>query len=173
VTRTLIEIVVPRVLGSLLVAVTASGSLIACATAEDVQRESSADGDQSPQLTVPLARAPYMGVSCDGRPNWIGCDRVGLYVYLTHDVARLTASIEGRGVPMRRARGGEDARHNWEGFLKPAGLIDGPLKVRPDRGRYHWFGRRPVYGRVRLTAFDDEDRSATTRLRLRLAAGYG
>jgi hypothetical protein len=74
---------------------------------------------------------------------------------------------------MRPAGGGEDARDDWEGFLKPAGLIDGPLKVRPDRGRYHWFGRRPVYGRVRLTAFDDEGKSATRRLRLRLAAGYG
>jgi hypothetical protein len=166
-----VEMVVPRALGSLLVAVTASGSLIACG------------GDESPELTVPLARAPevavplagapYMGVSCDGRPNWIRCDRVGLYVYLTRDVARLTASIEGRRVHMRRARGGEDARHNWEGFLSPAGLIDGPLRVRPDRSRYYWFGRRPVYGRVRLTAFDDDGRAATTRLRLRLAAGYG
>jgi hypothetical protein len=114
-----------------------------------------------------------MGVSCDGRSNWIGCDRVGLYVYLTEDVARLTASIEGRRVSMRPARGGEDARHDWEGLLKPAGLIDGPLRVRPDRGRYHWFGRRPVYGRVRLNVVDDDGRSATTRLRLRLAAGYG
>jgi hypothetical protein len=165
--------VAPRALGSILVAVAASASPIACGGAEDAQRGRSAIGDQSPELTVPLARAPYVGVSCDGRPNWIGCDRVGLYVYLTHDVARLTASIEGTGVPMRRARGGVDARHNWEGFLKPAGLIDGPLRIRPDRGRYHWYGRRPVYGRVRLTAFDDEGRSVTTRLRLRLAAGYG
>jgi hypothetical protein len=168
-----IEMVVPRAVGSIVLVVTASVSLIACGSAEDAQRGISAVGDQSPELTVPLARAPYMGVSCDGRPSWIGCDRVGLYVYLTHDVARLTASIEGRGVRMRPAGGGEDARHDWEGFLKPAGLIDGPLKVRPDRGRYHWFGRRPVYGRVRLTAFDDEGKSATRRLRLRLAAGYG
>jgi hypothetical protein len=163
----------PRALGSLLVAVIALGSLIACGSADDAQPGRSAVGVQSPELTVPLARAPYMGVSCEGRPNWIGCDRVGLYVYLTDDVARLTASIEGRSVSMRRAGGGEDARHNWEGFLKPAGLIDGPLRVRPDRGRYYWFGGRPVYGRVRLNAFDDDGRSATTRLRLRLAAGYG
>jgi hypothetical protein len=165
--------VAPRALGSILVAVAASASPIACGGAEDAQRGRSAIGDQSPELTVPLARAPYVGVSCDGRPNWIGCDRVGLYVYLTHAIARLTASIEGRAVRMRPADGGEDARHDWEGFLKRAGLIDGPLKVRPDRGRYHWFGRRPVYGQVRLTAFDDEGKSATRTLRLRLAAGYG
>src|SRR5687768_8551495 len=96
--------VVPRALASLLAAVTASAT-IACGSAEDAQRGRGADGVQARELTVPLARAPYMGVSCDGRPNWIGCDRVGLYVYLTRDVARLTASIEGRGVPMRRARG--------------------------------------------------------------------
>jgi len=163
--------VVPRALGSLLVAVTASGSLIACG--RDESPELTVPLARGPELTVPLARAPYMGVSCDGRPNWIGCDRVGLYVYLTRDVARLTAAIEGRDVPIQRALGGEDARHNWEGFLKPAGLIDGPLKVRPDRGRYYWFGTRPVFGRLRLTAFNDEGNSATRRLRLRLAAGYG
>lgn len=130
-------------------------------------------GDEAPDLTVPLARAPYMGVSCDGRPNWIGCDRVGLFVYLSRDVARLTASIEGRRVPMRRVRGGPGSGHDWEGFLRPAGLIDGPLKVEPDRGRYYWFGRSPVSGRVRLTVFDTEGESATRTLRLPLAAGYG
>jgi hypothetical protein len=68
-----------------------------------------------------------MGVSCDGRPNWIGCDRVGLYVYLDGPVARLTASIGGREVPMHSARGGPDSRYNWEGFLQPQGS---PFSVR-------------------------------------------
>ena len=135
--------------------------------------ESSKLRGESSKLTVPLARAPYMGVSCDGRPNWIGCDRVGLYVYLDRQVARLTASIEGREVPMHSARGGPDSRYNWEGFLRPAGLIDGPLKVKPDRGRYYWFGKTPVSGRVRLTVFDGDRESATRTLRLPLAAGYG
>jgi hypothetical protein len=149
-----------RSLGGMLV-VTASTWLAACS------------GDESSKLTVPLARAPYMGVSCDGRPNWIGCDRVGLYVYLDRRVARLKASIEGREVPMRSAQGGPDARYNWEGFLLPAGLIDGPLKVKPDRGRYYWFGKTPVSGRVRLTVFNRDGESATRTLRLPLAAGYG
>jgi hypothetical protein len=131
-------------------------------------------GDDEPaELTVPLARTPYMGVTCPNRPNWIGCDRVGLFVYLDRDVARLTASIEGRRVLMRRVRDAPDAAHDWEGFLQPAGLIDGSLEVRPDRGRYYWFGRTPVYGRVRLTAFDDAGDAATRTLRLQLAPGYG
>lgn len=150
-----------RALGWMLVAVTPSAWLGGC------------DGDESPDLTVPLTRAPYMGVSCDGRPNWIGCDRVGLFVYLDREVARLAASIEGRPVPMRRVHGGAGSGHDWEGFLRPAGLIDGPLKVRPDRRRYYWFGGTPVYGRVRLTVFDEEGESATRTIRLRLAAGYG
>jgi hypothetical protein len=145
----------------MLIVVTILAWLVAC------------DGDEPADLTVPLARAPYMGVACAGRPNWIGCDRVGLFVYLKRDVARLTASIEGRSVSMRRVRGGEASRHDWEGFLRPAGLIDGPLKVRPDRGRYYWFGRTPVSGRVRLTVFDGNGESTTRTLDLRLAAGYG
>ncbi|HEY1274352.1 MAG TPA: hypothetical protein VGF25_05560 [Thermoleophilaceae bacterium] len=129
-------------------------------------------GNGPSKLTVPLARAPYMGVSCDGRPNWIGCDRVGLYVYLARRVDRLRASIEGREVPMHPAGGGPDARYNWQGFLQPAGLIEGPPKVKPERGRY-WFGKTPVSGRVRLTVYDAEGDSATRTLRLPLAAGYG
>jgi hypothetical protein len=86
-------------------------------------------------------------------------------VWLRRHVTDLKASIAGRTVPMRRAQGGPDARDNWEGFLRPAGLIDGPLTVKPDRGRLYWFGRTPVSGR--------NGRSATRTLRLRLAAGYG
>jgi hypothetical protein len=145
----------------MLVAVTASTWLPAC------------DRQESQDLTVPLARTPYMGVTCDGRPNWIGCDRVGLFVYLERKVARLTASIEGRRVPMRRVHGGAGSGHDWEGFLRPAGLIKGPLEVRPDRGRYYWFGKTSVSGRVRLTVFDGDGESATRTLRLKLAAGYG
>ena len=130
-------------------------------------------GDESPKPSLPLARTPYMGVTCDGRPNWIGCDRVGLYVWLRRHVPDLKASIAGRTVPMRRAQGGPDARNNWEGFLRPAGLIDGPLKVKPDRGRLYWFGRTPVSAPVRITVFDGNGRSATRTLRIRLAAGYG
>jgi hypothetical protein len=52
-------------------------------------------------------------------------------------------------------------------------LIDGPLKVKPDRGRYHWFGKTPVSGRVRLTVFNGDGESGTKTLRLSLAAGYG
>ena len=145
----------------LLLATTAAACLAGCG------------GDEPAKPTVPLARAPYMGVTCDGRPNWIGCDRVGLYVWLRRHVPNLKASIAGRTVPMRRAQGGPDAPNNWEGFLRPAGLINGPLKVKPDRGRLYWLGRTPVSGRVRITVFDRDGRSATRTLRIPLAAGYG
>jgi hypothetical protein len=145
----------------LLLATTAAACLAGCG------------GDEPAKPSVPLARTPYMGVSCDGRSNWIGCDRVGLYVWLRRHVPALEASIAGRAVPMRRAQSGPDARNNWEGFLRPAGMIDGPLKVTPDRGRLYWFGRTPVSARVRITVFDRNGRSARRTLRLGLAAGYG
>lgn len=103
-------------------------------------------GDEPPKQTLELARAPYLGVSCPGRPNWIGCDRVGLFIWLKRDVTGLTASIDGRRLPMRMVRGGQPSQQTWEGFLRPAGLINGPLKVRPDRGRNYWLGERPVFG---------------------------
>jgi hypothetical protein len=151
----------PRaLLGALAVLATAT-SLAACG------------GDEAAGPRIQLARSPYMGVTCAGRPNWIGCDRVGLFVWLKRDVARLHASIEGRRVSMRRVHSGEPSEQSWEGFLQPAGLIDGPLKVHPDRGRYYWLGKTPMSGRVKLTVYDDEGDSATRTLRISLAAGYG
>jgi hypothetical protein len=61
----------------------------------------------------------------------------------------------------------------YEGYLVPAGLIDGPLRVRPDRGRYHWTGRHPVSTKVRLVARYRSGKSARTTLRVGLAAGWG
>jgi hypothetical protein len=123
----------------------------------------------------------YMGVACP-QPSSIRCDRVGLAVWLTKRAARLEASIAGRPVGMRW-RATVDAvdygatKHRrleyYEGYLSPAGLIDGPLRVRPDRGRYHWIGGHRPTGRVRLVARYRNGSSARARLHVGLAAGWG
>jgi hypothetical protein len=62
----------------------------------------------------------------------------------------------------------------FEGRLQPAGLIDGSLKVRPDRGRYRWLGssRRPI-AVIRLVALYRGGKVARTTVRVPLQAGYG
>jgi hypothetical protein len=112
-----------------------------------------------------LARQPQIGVSCP-RANSIRCDRVGLAIWLKHDPAHLSASIEGRPLKMRLLPNPQES--HWEGFLQPAGLIDGALKVRPDRGRYYWTGKHPVYARVKISS---GGRART--LRVPVFAGWG
>ena len=108
----------------------------------------------------------YMGVSCP-KANSIRCDRVGLAVWLRRRPARLSATIAGRPLRLRRHS------DHYEGFLVPAGLIDGPLRVRPDGGRYRWTGAKPVTARVRLTARFPDGRTLRRTLNVGLAAGWG
>jgi hypothetical protein len=61
----------------------------------------------------------------------------------------------------------------YEGFLQPAGLLDGPLRVRPEGGPYRWFGRHPVTAQVRLTAHYADGETARLTMRVPLAAGRG
>jgi hypothetical protein len=116
-----------------------------------------------PRLDV---RRVYMGVSCP-EANSIRCDRVGLAVWLRGRVEQLEASIAGRPLALHR-RG-----DHFEGFLRPAGLIDGPLRVHPDGGRYRWTGRVPVSGRVRLIARYRGGKAKRRTLSVPLAAGWG
>jgi|tagenome__1003787_1003787.scaffolds.fasta_scaffold20344131_2 hypothetical protein len=147
----------------------------------------------SPATSAPahlaLQRAPYIGVSCR-TPNSIACDRVGLAIWLRRPVARLTATINSRtvamGLPCGSARYRETCssycRHvardqpcgtYFEGFLRPAGLLDGPLRVKPDRGRYYWIGKHDTVGTVRLLATYRDGETATVTKRVRVSAGWG
>jgi hypothetical protein len=123
----------------------------------------------------------YMGVSC-GKPNWIGCDRVGLAIWLPRRARRLEASIAGRPVVMRRQSTVDAADYGakqhrplayYVGFLQPAGLMDGPLRVRPDGGRRHWTGLHPLDAEVRLVAHYRGGKARRRTLSVPLAAGWG
>lgn len=122
-----------------------------------------------------------MGVSCR-LPNSIRCDGVGLAVWLPRRATRLEASIAGKPVTMRARGAAGDARFGrkrfrsvayYEGFLQPAGLLDGPLRVRPDKGRHRWLGRHPVSATVHLTAHYGSGQPARRTIRVDLAAGWG
>jgi hypothetical protein len=133
-------------------------------------------GSTAPQ-GLSLRRPPYLGVACPGA-NSIACDRVGLAVWLVKPASRVTASVAGLPVPMRIPPGFRPTPYlgprggYWEGFLQPAGLRDGALRVRPDAGRLTWYGRPPLSASVRITAHY-RDGSATTIVRAQLRPGWG
>jgi hypothetical protein len=116
-----------------------------------------------------LSRAPYVGVSCR-RANSIACDRVGVAVWLKRPAVGVTATIAGQTLQLRPPRSREGW---WEGFLQRAGLLDGALRVTPDRGRFYWRGTHPrdVHVAVAITrASGGTDRTSVT---ISLSAGWG
>ncbi len=119
-----------------------------------------------------LRRDPQLGVACS-KANSIACDRVGVGVWLKQPAKRVTATINGRALLLHAGGLGGRGPRYWEGYLKPAGLIRGPLKVTPDRGRYYWQGTHPKDARVLIAirrADGSTDRSSVT---VALAAGWG
>jgi hypothetical protein len=116
-----------------------------------------------------LSRAPYVGVSCR-RANSIPCDRVGVAVWLKRPAVGVSATIAGHTLRLRPPRSREGW---WEGFLQPAGMIDGALRVTPDRGRSYWQGTHPrdVHLRIAVTrASADTHRASMT---VSLHPGWG
>ena len=112
----------------------------------------------------------YMGVSCH-RANWIGCDRVGLAVWLKRPAEAVRATIAGR--PLRLADPVWSTRPRmFAGFLQPAGMRS-RMHVRPDTRQQLWFGEDAPSPLVRLWITYGDGRVITTRLRVMLAAGWG
>jgi len=119
-----------------------------------------------------LRRSPQLGVACL-KASSIACDRVGVAVWLKRPAKRVTATINGRALVLHAGGLGGRGPTYWEGYLKPAGLLRGPLKVTPDRGRYFWQGRHPKDVRVRIAihrADGSTDRAAVT---VALGSGWG
>lgn len=123
----------------------------------------------------PVVARAYMGVSC--RPaNTVECDRVGLSVWLRRPALRVSARIGDR--PLRLddptwsgpASGGRRTR--FAGFLQPAGLLDGPLRVERERGG-RWTGRTPQRARVDVIVSYGGGRVARTSVLVRLSPGWG
>ncbi len=134
-------------------------------------------GDACSPLPRPVAlrrvlrRPPYLGVSCP-RANSIACDRVGLALWLRGDAARVSARVNGRALRLTEPESNDD-RPPWIGYLRPAGLLDGPLKVTPDRGRFHWEGRHPRDACVVIDVTRRDGSKLRTTTTVPLRAGWG
>jgi protein MpaA len=117
------------------------------------------------ELSLALAHRPYMGVACR-TPNSIECDRVGLAVYLPkrRPAEHLAASINGQALKMSVPAGVATHGIYFEGFLHPAGLKSGRLKVTAGQ---------PVFAKVRITAYYRDRPARSTTRHLALAPGWG
>ena len=145
-----------------------AGALAAAAALAGCGGETVTTGAQRP---LPLERAPYMGVSC-AAPNSIGCDRVGLAVWLTRPAVRVTATVRGRTFALRSPGKFVTGRGTgWEGYLQPAGLGKPPFEVVTRDGR--WEGDPPVTVAVELRAEFADGSSGTRTTRLLLHPGWG
>jgi hypothetical protein len=130
-----------------------------------------------------------MGVACP-KANAIGCDRVGLAVWLRRPAVSVSATIAGWPLkldwagdrPSRYLR--HEPRRAFDGFLQPAGLA-AHLHVRPDatsgldgpfcgcaEGRV-WLGDDPPTPLVRLTIRYPDASTVVTQRRVTLSAGWG
>jgi hypothetical protein len=118
-----------------------------------------------------LSREAYVGVSCP-QASSIACDRVGLALWLAVSARRVTATIDGRTLRLHPTRW-RDKQAPWIGYLQPAGLLDGELRVTPDRGRDHWEGRHPKNARVVVRLTRPDGTRAVSRLTVALRAGWG
>jgi hypothetical protein len=124
---------------------------------------------RQPQL---LSREPGIAVACH-QPNSIACDRVAIGVWLRRAACGVSASIAGRIVRLHPGGLGGSGPLYWEGYLQPAGLLSGPLRVVPDAGRYFWEGSHPKEVTVLITVRRRHSPPATVTQRLTLGAGWG
>jgi hypothetical protein len=116
---------------------------------------------------------PALGVACR-TPNSIACDQVGVAVRLTSPAKTVVATIGGRRLELKPIdEGMSRANTSFEGFLHPAGLRNGPLRVKPRQGSDLWLGSPLVYAQVRLSVTYPGGASASWKGRVQLHAGYG
>jgi hypothetical protein len=158
-------------LGTVGILVLALAGIIASRGSEPRERA----GVASPRpAALVLPKPPGIGVACPAAPNSIACDRVGIAVWLAHVPRRVNVVIAGHSVRLRAAQPrSQDCPCFFTGYLKPAGLIDGALRITPDAGRYRWYGRHPVTTTMRITATEANGPAATTTRRVELAPGWG
>jgi hypothetical protein len=138
-------------------------------TAENSGRSPSAVPIEAGRL---LAEAPYMGVACVGRGNYVGCDRVRLALRFKKRPRAVGAWIAGKPVEMHAIEVGGPDGLQWWGSLRPAHLHDEPFNL--PRGRSHWYGTPRAHAPVRVAAdTGDGERRLVTTQRVRLREGFG
>jgi hypothetical protein len=124
---------------------------------------------------VVFAQDASMGVACHV-PNWIGCDRVGLAVWLRHPAIAVTATIAGVPLALNNPEWSGPAHNGrrtmFAGFLQPAGLTT-RLHVVPEPGTQTWLGSNQPIPTVRFRIDYGHGKIVLTREAVGLRAGWG
>lgn len=124
-----------------------------------------------------LVERAYLGVSCP-RANDPTCDRVGLSVTLRDGARGVEAVIDGRRLrlddPDWSGPAERGLRTIFAGFLSPAGLEDGALRI-PEAGTSggRWIGDPPVSAPVDLFITAADGTITTVTLEVQLSPGWG
>jgi hypothetical protein len=121
-------------------------------------------------------RPPRMSVACP-RAGSIACDRIGLVVWLRTPARRVVAKIDGRRLVLDAPRLSGPAtnglRRRFGGYLRPAGLIDGPLPIPGLHGGTRWTGDPPVRKHVIINVYAPDGSVPSAGMRVRLAPAAG
>jgi hypothetical protein len=122
---------------------------------------------------------PYVGVDCPAQLNSFKCDRLGVAVQLVRPAASLHVALAGRSIEMRIPTGvhaghGYGSRGQFfEGFLQPAGLINGSLRITPDGPGQYWVGKHPRFIELRIAARYSDGTISRTTFKARVMPGWG
>lgn len=128
------------------------------------------------QARLLQTRPPYLGVVCSPASSF-ACDRVGLMIWLRKPALQVVAKVAGRRVvlgdprwsgPLKAGR-----RRRFAGFLQPAGLIDGPLRIPAQDGGTTWTGDPPVTAKVLILVTYEAGSTSSAAMRVRLSPGWG
>jgi hypothetical protein len=163
---------------AVVVAMTLAAAFVAGCGDDDGQRSADSGVNRLERASADqlLSREPYMGASCP-TANHFACDRVGLAVWLRDPAVSVDAAIAGRELELDDPEWSDPPENGerpmFTGFLQPAGLIDGPLKVTADDGPDRWIGREPVSANVDLRIVRENGATDTTSVEVRLFAGWG
>lgn len=134
----------------------------------------SAAGNQLPADTgeSELAGAPLVGLGCD-EPNSIACDRLGVQVRLRHSAARVMVRLGSGQAQLSPDDGSGPGSRSYTGRVSHAGIVHGPLRIQPDRGRSYWAGGHPRDAIAAITIIDRRGVVRTARARVPIRPGFG
>lgn len=127
-------------------------------------------GDPATRPLAVDASAITVGVACRV-PNWIGCDRVGIGVWLWQPAAAVVAGIAGRWATLSRPRGARGGL--WQGYLYGVGPHRGPLRPHLAAGVEFWSGVPAVVFSLRLVALFPDGSTHALTTRVYLHPGFG
>jgi hypothetical protein len=122
-----------------------------------------------PGPRLPASALPFLGVAC-GRPDWIGCQRLGIAATVNPSATMVVVRVAGRLVTLSPPDPGATA---WLGYLDTADYHHGPLAIPIPITSTHWVGTPVVWPHTALTTFSPTGETATITGQVLMHPGFG